>query len=74
MHVIVWETKNICIHVTTMNKNNNDKTTSSVKMTGETPVVRSVKRKPRDDRQKYVDIMDLIDIMDLKDIMDLIDK
>ena len=42
-------------------------------MTGETPEVRSDKRKPREDRQNHVYIMDLIDIMDLTDIMDLID-
>ena len=34
------------------------------KMTGETPEVRSDKRKLREDRQNHVDIMDLIDIMD----------
>ena len=32
-------------------------------MTGETPEVRSDKRKPREDRQNHVDIMDLIDII-----------
>ena len=40
------------------------------KITGETPEVRSDKRKPNEGRQ----IMDIIDIKDLKDIMDLIDK
>ena len=53
-------------------------------MTGETPEVRSDKRKPIEDKQNHryhgspiidnIDIIDIIDIMDLKDIIDLIDN
>ena len=47
-------------------------------MTGETPEVRSDKRKPREDIDiidsiDIIDIMNIIDNMDLIDIMDLLD-